>query len=42
MQESPAISKVLNMVETQARIFESFADPNHIYARSLECEGSLF
>lgn len=41
-QQSPAISKMLNMVETQARIFESFADPNHIYARSLECEGSLF
>jgi protease-4 len=41
-QQSPAVSRLLNMVETQARVFESFADPNHIYARSLECEGSLF
>lgn len=41
-QQFPAVSRLLNMVETQARILESFADPNHIYARSLECEGSLF
>ena len=40
--QSPAISKLLGMVETQARVLESFADPNHIYARSLECEASLF
>jgi protease-4 len=30
------------MVETQARVLDSFADPSHIYARSLECEASLF
>jgi protease-4 len=42
LQQSPAVSRLLNMVETQARVLESFADPNHIYARSLECEGSLF
>jgi len=40
--QSPAISRLLNMVETQARVFDSFADPNHIYARSLECEASPF
>ena len=40
--QSPAISRLLNVVETQARILDSFADPNHIYALSLECEGSLF
>ncbi|SFJ59188.1 protease-4 [Desulfomicrobium apsheronum] len=41
-QQSPAVSRLLNMVETQAQVLESFADPNHIYARSMECEGSLF
>lgn len=42
MPQSPAISRLLNVVEAQARILDSFVDPNHIYARSLECEASLF
>ena len=39
--QSPAISKLLAMVEAQAGILDTFADPNHIYARSLECEASI-
>ena len=42
MPQSPAIGRLLNVVETQARILDSFADPNHIYARSLECEALPF
>ena len=40
--QSPSLNKLLNVFETQAWILDSFADPNHIYARSLECEASLF
>jgi len=36
--ESPTISKLLTMIEARAGIMDTFADPNHIYARSLECE----
>ena len=40
--QSPSLNKLLNAVEAQAQILDSFTDPNHIYARSLECEASLF
>lgn len=39
--QSPTVVRVLGAVETQARILDTFADPNHIYARSLECEASI-
>lgn len=39
--QSPALNRLLTVVESQARILDTFADPNHIYARSLECEVSL-
>lgn len=39
---NPTAAKILAMVEGQAGIFETLADPSHIYALSLECEAARF
>lgn len=40
--QSPTISRLLATVLAQASILDTFVDPNHIYARSLECEAAMF
>lgn len=39
---SPALSRLMAMAQAQAGLLDTFADPGHIYARSLECEASSF
>lgn len=38
---NPQLASVLSVVDKPARMLSSFADPQHLYARSLECEASL-
>jgi protease-4 len=40
--QSPTLTRILDMVEARTGLLDSFADPGHIYARSLECEASAF
>lgn len=40
--QSPTVTRFLAMLEGHARLLDTFADPSHIYARSLECEAALF
>ena len=39
---SPGLSRLMALARAQAGLLESFADPAHVYARSLECEASMF
>jgi len=39
--QSPAMSRLLALVGEQTKLMDSFSDPNHVYARSLECEAAL-
>lgn len=40
--ESPALSRLLALVQDQVEVFSTFVDPNHLYVRSLECEAARF
>ena len=40
--QSPTLTRILAMVQARTGLLDSFADPGHIYARSLECEASAF
>jgi protease-4 len=40
--KSPTITRLLAVVLAQTSILDTFVDPNHIYARSLECEAAMF
>ena len=40
--KSPGLSRLMAMAQSQAGLLDTFADPAHIYARSLECEVSSF
>jgi protease-4 len=40
--QSPTVSRLLAILLAQTSILDTFVDPNHIYARSLECEAAMF
>jgi protease-4 len=40
--DSTGLSRLMAMARAQAGLLDTFADPAHVYARSLECEGSRF
>jgi protease-4 len=40
--QSPALARLMSMVQAQTGLLDTFVDPAHIYARSLECEASSF
>ena len=40
--QSPTISRLMAMFLAQSSMLDTFVDPNHIYARSLECEAAMF
>jgi protease-4 len=40
--QSPTVARLLALIGDHSRLMDTFADPNHIYARSIECEASGF
>lgn len=40
--EMTALDSVVRRIQSHAGFLESFTDPSHLYARSLECESCLF
>ncbi len=39
---APHLGPLLSTLDDQARMLSSFADPQHLYARSFECEASVY
>ena len=35
-------SRLLGLAQDKLKFLDTFADPNHIYVRSLECEAAVF
>jgi protease-4 len=40
--QSPTVARLMALIGDHSRLMDTFADPNHIYARSLECEAAGF